>query len=251
MRRFQNTNNLLIPSVLFLFLLMAWECIARFGVVPDFMLPAPTTIFSAALSDRVILWEHLKVTLSEAAIGLSLGTLAGVFFAVLMDLSDKIKKALYPLIVLSQTIPTVAVAPLLVLWFGYGILPKVLLVALTTFFPIAVGVFEGFKSVREEYLNLFKSMGASRLKIYSLLKFPFAVPYFFAGLKISVSYAIVGAVISEWLGGFSGLGVYMTRVRKAYAFDRMFAVIFIISIISLLCMGLVSIVRKVIVKWEE
>ena len=160
-------------------------------------------------------------------------------------------RAFYPLVVLTQTIPTVAIAPLLVLWFGYGMLPKVVLIVVATFFPITVGLLGGFKSVDPDEIDLMRSMGASRWQIMRHVKIPAALPQFFSGLKISAAYAIVGAVIAEWLGGFSGLGVYMTRVRKAYSFDKMFAVIFLISALSLVLMWAVEAVRRIAMPWER
>ena len=154
-----------------------------------------------------------------------------------------------PLLVATQTIPTIAIAPLLVLWMGFGMEPKIMLVVITTFFPIAVGLLDGFKSADPDAVALLRSMNATRRQIFRHVKMPAALPYFFSGLRISASYAVVGAVISEWLGGFEGLGVYMTRVRKAYAFDKMFAVILLIVIVSLLLMKLVNVIRDVSMPW--
>ena len=144
-----------------------------------------------------------------------------------------------------------AIAPLLVLWFGYEMMPKVILIVIVTFFPITIGLLEGFRSADKDMMNLLRSMGAGRLQIFRYIKMPGAMSRFFASLRISASYSVVGAVISEWLGGFSGLGVYMTRVKKAFAFDKMFAVIFLISIISLILMKLVDILQKKSMPWER
>ena len=171
------------------------------------------------------------------------GSFDGSFSRVLQSvLSD---------MVITQTIPTIAIAPLLVLWMGYEMAPKVTLIVIVTFFPIAIGLLEGFQSADKDTINLLKAMGANRLQIFLHVKFPSSLGRFFASLRISVSYCVVGAVISEWLGGYNGLGVYMTRVRKSYAFDKMFAVIFLISAISLLLMWLVSILQKKCMPWEE
>ena len=195
--------------------------------------------------------ENAKVTLAEAFIGLLCGVTIGFLMAVLMDRFEKLYKAFYPLIVLTQTIPTVAIAPLLVLWFGYEMLPKVILIVIATFFPITVGVLEGFRSADEDAVNLLRAMGASRMQIFRYIKFPGAMGSFFASLRISASYSVVGAVISEWLGGFSGLGVYMTRVKKAFSFDKMFAVIFLISFLSLVLMKLVDLAQRKCMPWEN
>ena len=151
--------------------------------------------------------------------------------------------------VITQTIPPVAIAPLLILWFSYGIAPKVVLVVLVSFFPLAVGLLEGFQSVDEDMIRLMKSMKATRWQIFRHVKMPAAMGQFFAGLKIAVSYSVVGAVIAEWLGGFEGLGVYMTRVKKAYSYDKMFAVIIMVSTLSLLLMALVRILQKKCMPW--
>ena len=168
-----------------------------------------------------------------------------------MDQFEGLYQAFYPIIVLTQTVPTVSIAPLLVLWFGYEMTPKVILIVITTFFPIAIGLLNGFRSADSDSMHLLRAMGADRWQIFRHIKLPGAMSQFFAGLRISASYAVVGAVISEWLGGFGGLGVYMTRVKKAYSFDKMFAVIFLISIISLLLMKGVDLLQQKCMPWEK
>ena len=150
-----------------------------------------------------------------------------------MDRFEGLYLALEPLMTISQTIPTIAIAPLLVLWFGYGLAPKVVLIVLTTFFPVTVSLVQGLRSVDPDMIDLMRTMGASRWQIFWYAKLPAAADQFFSGLKISATYAIVGAVIAEWLGGFSGLGVYMTRVRKSFSYDKMFASIIVVSALSL------------------
>ena len=233
------------------FLIVIWQLVCSLELVESFMLPSPVKVVKAFVAEFPELMLHLRVTLTEAVVGLVLGMILGFVIAVAMDACEVLYKAFYPVIVLTQTVPTVAIAPLLVLWFGYEMLPKVILVVLTTFFPIAVGLINGFKSVDQDEIKLLKAMGANKVQIFTHIKFPGALGQFFAGLKISASYAVVGAVISEWLGGFEGLGVYMTRVKKAFAFDKMFAVIFLISIVSLLLMKLVEILQKKSMPWME
>ena len=226
-------------------IVLAWQALCSFGVVPGYMLPSPLAVAAALVKDFPNLMTHARVTLTEAAAGLVIGTLLGCLIATLMDRHRVLDQALYPLMVITQTIPTIALAPLLVLWMGFGMAPKITLVVITTFFPVAVGLLGGYKSVDDDYLNLMRSLGATRAQIFRHVKWPAALPHFYSGLRISASYAVVGAVISEWLGGFEGLGVYMTRVRKAYAFDKMFAVILLIVVISLLLMGLIDVIRDV------
>lgn len=215
------------------------------------MLPSPIQVVQAFVKEFPTLMQHSFVTLTEAFLGLGLGILLGFVMAVLMDQFEGLYQAFYPLIVLTQTVPTVAIAPLLVLWFGYEMTPKVILIVITTFFPIAVGLLNGFRSADNDSIHLLRAMGADRWQIFRHIKLPGAMSQFFAGLRISASYAVVGAVISEWLGGFNGLGVYMTRVKQAFAFDKMFAVIFLISIISLLLMKGVDVLQKVCMPWNK
>ena len=244
------TNKIWSCSAIVL-ILMIWQVVCSIGLVEEFLLPSPVAVVQAFVAEFPTLMGHSFVTLAEAFLGLFLGVVLGFVMAVLMDQFDGLYKAFYPLIVLTQTVPTVAIAPLLVLWFGYEMTPKVVLIVITTFFPIAVGLLNGFKSADKDSINLLRAMGAGRWQIFLHIKFPGALSQFFAGLRISASYAVVGAVISEWLGGFRGLGVYMTRVKQAFSFDKMFAVIFLISIISLLLMKGVDLLQKKCMPWEK
>jgi ABC-type nitrate/sulfonate/bicarbonate transport system permease component len=214
------------------------------------MLPSPLDVVTAFIKDFSLLMQHAGTTLTEAFYGLTLGILLGFIFAVIMDNFDIAYKAIYPVIIITQTVPTVAIAPLLVLWLGYGILPKVTLIIITSFFPITIALLEGFRSADRDAINLMKAMGANSLQRFWHIKLPSSLNNFFSGLRISVSYSIIGAVVAEWLGGFSGLGVYMTRVRKSYSFDKMFAVIFFISAISLLLMFVVTLLQRLCMPWD-
>ena len=226
-------------------IVLIWQLLCSLHIVPAYMLPSPVAVVSAFVGDFPNLMLHASTTLQEAVYGLLIGIALAFVMATLMDRFEILRQALYPVMIITQTIPTIAIAPVLVLWMGFGMAPKITLVVVTTFFPIAVGLLDGYKSVDRDSVRLLRAMGASGPQIFYHVKFPAALPYFSSGLKISVSYAVVGAVISEWLGGFEGLGVYMTRSRKAYAFDRMFAVILLIVLISLLLMFLVNILKDI------
>mgnify|MGYP005765213139 CR=1 FL=1 len=241
-----------IPSILTIcMILLIWQAVAVLQIVPDFMLPSPVSVGKALVNDFPLLMQHARYTVLEAMLGLTVGILIGFLCAVFMDHFDIVYKALYPIIIITQTIPTVAIAPLLILWLGYEMAPKVVLIVIVTFFPISIGLLEGFRSADTDMIRLMQSMGATRIQIFRHIKLPSAMGQFFSSLRISVSYSIVGAVISEWLGGYYGLGVYMTRVKSAYAFDRMFAVIIAISALSLVLMWLVDLVQKVCMPWEN
>ena len=240
-----------IPVATTVAILVVWQLVVAVGLVPNFLLPSPTQVVWALGSDAALLASHSATTLVEAALGLVIGTALGFVFAVLMDRFEGFRLAFEPLMTVSQTIPTVAIAPLLVLWFGYGLMPKVVLIVLTSFFPVTVSLVAGFDSVDPDALDLMRTMKATRWQTFWQVKMPAAMEQFFSGLRISATYAIVGAVIAEWLGGFSGLGVYMTRVRKSFSYDKMFAVILLISVLSLALMKLVDALQRAAMPWKQ
>lgn len=241
----------LIPIGVILAVLVIWQTACSLKWVPGYMLPSPLDVIKAFISDFPLLMMHSRVTLIEAVLGLTIGVLLGFVSAAVMDAFEPVKRALYPILVLTQTIPPVAIAPLLILWFSYGIAPKVILVVLVAYFPMAVGLLEGFQSVDSDMIKLMHSMKANKWQIFWNVKFPSALGSFFSGLKIAVAYSVVGAVIAEWLGGFNGLGVYMTRVKKSLSYDKMFAVIFFVSAISLILMEVVKLVQYKSMPWEH
>lgn len=240
-----------IKYYILIFLLITWQVLCSLKIVPSFLLPSPLDVIFAFIKDFKLIMFHTKYTILEASIGLFLGTILAFILSIAMNRFKFIYKSTMPVLIITQTIPTVAIAPLLVLWFGYGISSKIFLVILTTFFPITIALLDGYNSIEKDNLILLKSMGASKYQEYIHALLPSSLPYFFAGFRVSMSYSIIGAVVSEWLGGFYGLGVYMTRARKSYTFDKMFAIIFFISILSLISMTLVSKLEKYIIKWEE
>ena len=238
------------PYVLIAAILMLWELASASGLMPAYMLPSPTDVVKAMVNDAPLLAEHAKTTLVEGFLGLTASVILSFVTAALMDRYLFLEKAVYPLLVVTQTIPTVAIAPLLVLWLGYDIAPKVALVIITCFFPLTISLLTGFANADRDAIRLMKAMGATHWQIFWHIKLKSSMTQFFSGLRVATSYAIVGAVISEWLGGLSGLGVYMTRVKKSYAFDKMFAVIFLISFISLILMKLVNLAERQTMPWN-
>lgn len=243
--------NKLAPLLALAAIILIWFLCCDFEAVPAYMLPSPAAVAKAFIQNFSIMLGQAAYTLQEAIYGLGIGIVLAFIMATLMDRFSFICKAVYPILIITQTIPTIAIAPLLVLWMGFGMAPKITLVVITTFFPISIGLLNGFQSADSDEINMMRSMGANKLQIFRHIKLPSATGSFFSGLRISASYAVVGAVISEWLGGFYGLGVYMTRVKKAYAFDKMFAVIVFISVISLLLMALISVIQKTAMPWER
>lgn len=250
-KKYQSITNKLAPVIAIALIILIWFLCNNFELVPAYMLPSPLDVAKAFINNFSVMLKQAAVTLQEAIYGLGIGIMLAFIVAALMDRFSFLRKAIYPILVITQTIPTIAIAPLLVLWMGFGMAPKITLVVITTFFPISIGLLNGFENADRDEINMMRSMGANRLQIFKHIKLPSAADSFFSGLKISASYAIVGAVISEWLGGFEGLGVYMTRVKKAYAFDKMFAVIVFISAISLLLIAIVSLIQHISMPWER
>ena len=245
------TNKSAPPLLTVSAVILIWIWVSEGEIVPSFMLPSPVAVAKAFAENIGYMAKESVVTLQEAVYGLLIGIALAFVLATLMDKFSFVYKAFYPLLIVSQTVPTIAIAPLLVLWMGYGMAPRITLVIITTFFPIAIGLLDGYKSVDKDNINLLRSMGAGKLKIFRHVKLPTAMPSFFSGLQIASSYAVIGALIAEWLGGNNGLGVYMTRVKKAYSFDKMFAVIVFICIVSLLLMAVVKLCENAVLAYRK
>ncbi len=211
-------------------LILLWQLASP--LLPPYILPAPSAIGAAFVQNFPIMAEHALSTMNAAALGIVIALLLALASAVLMDAFPPLYDVFYPLAVVSQTIPLIAVAPLFVLWFGFGPVPKILAVILVCFFPILVNLLKSFQSLDREYVELMRSMGASRADIYRHVKLPGTLPSFFAGLRIAATYSIMGAVIGEWLGGAEGLGVYLIRSQKSFAAARVFAAILMIIVLS-------------------
>ena len=229
---------------------LVWQMVISAGLIPDYLLPSPVQIVQAFVDDLPLLMHHARYTLVTAFLGTTIGLVLAFVLSIMMDMSQGFKRLIYPILLLNQTIPTIAIAPLLVIWLGYGILPKVVLVVLSVFFPMTIALLDGYQSVAKDELNLFASLKATRYQLYRHLKIPSAMGYFFTGLKVALSYALISAVVAEWLGGYHGLGVYMTRVRKSYELDNMFAVILLISVLTLLLVGLVKLIERRILRYQ-
>ncbi|MBR6514597.1 MAG: ABC transporter permease [Clostridia bacterium] len=251
MKKQKSITDILLPLGVFALIAVLWFVITGTEVVPGFLLPSPTKVAIAFVKDIPTIMGHTGYTIAESVIGMGISIVIAFFAAVIMDKFACIKKAFYPLLVVTQTIPAIAIAPILVLWFGFGIAPKVILIVIVCFFPVAVGFLDGFASVDADEIKLLCSMGANNIQIFRHLKLPRSLPHFFAGFKVSSSYCIVSAVISEWLGGTNGLGVYLNRVRSSYDYDKMFAVIILVSVLSLMVMAVISVLEKKLMPYRD
>lgn len=242
-------NNL--PAAILLFiLLMIWQG-AAMGINAAYILPSPIQVVVKLWDLRGPLFTaHLPATMQVVVVGLIISVVLGLALAILMDLSPMAEKALYPIIIASQTIPTTAIAPLFVLWFGYTLWSKVLVAVLMTFFPIAITVFDGLKSVRKEQEELLYTFGATKYQIFTKLKLPAVLPYFFSAIKMAIPLSIIGAAIGEWLGAQSGLGYFSRRMMTQLDGAGVFAPILLLSIAAMLCVGIVSIIEKKTITWR-
>jgi ABC-type nitrate/sulfonate/bicarbonate transport system permease component len=236
--------------VVVLSLFMVWEVYARGGLVSASVLPAPSSIFNTLLSNRSVIWGHTLQTMAEALIGLVIATLLGTAFGILIFLSSRLRKALYPLLVVSQTVPLIALAPLLLIWFGFDILPKVIIVVLYCFYPVSIAVSGGLAAADGHLVDLMKSLRASRWQTLRYVQLPAALPAFFSGLKISTTYAITGAIVGEYVGAYRGLGIYMESAAHADAINVVFSSIFVVVSLSLLLLCAVILLEKRYLPWQ-
>ncbi len=242
-------NNL--PAMMFLFgLLMLWQ-LGAMKVNAAYILPTPIQILQKLWELReVLLTVHLPATMLVTLVGLICSLVLGLGLAVLMDVSPFLQKALYPVVIASQTIPTTAIAPLFVLWFGYGIWSKVLVTILITFFPITITVYDGLQSARIEMAELLLTYGAGRRDLFFKIKVPCTLPYFFSAIKMAIPMSIIGAAIGEWLGAQSGLGYFSRRMMTQLDGAGVFAPIVLLSVVAMLAVTLISLLEKRIVRWR-
>jgi ABC-type nitrate/sulfonate/bicarbonate transport system permease component len=237
--------------VVLLLLFILWEVSVKVMDTPTWLLPAPTQIFQEAVLNWSNLIPHLLSTLNLSITGFLIGTGIGLITAILLYLIPFLKDSIYPLLILSQNIPTIVLAPLLVIWFGFGMLPKIIVITLVCFFPVTVAALDGFKQTPAELRHYLAMAGANKQQMFWKLEFPYALPSIFSGLKISATYSIMGAVISEWLGAKQGIGVYMTLASSSFRTDRVFVAIFIIMLLSILLFIIIFMLEKTFVRWHK
>ncbi|MGO1543021.1 MAG: ABC transporter permease [Gulosibacter sp.] len=239
-----------LPPLIALFLLLAlWQGVASAGLLPADILPSPTRILASGQAEGAALLQHAIPTLVATVVGFALSVTVAFVTAALLDFSGPLRRAILPLLIISQTLPLIALAPLVVLWFGFGLLPKILLVAFVTFFPMVVGFMRGFSSAGPEAENLLRSMGASRAAVFRYLRLPAATPSFFSSLRISITYAVVGAIFAEYAGAVAGLGVYMQSAKHVFRTDLVLAAVLVSTILTLALYGLAVLSERILVPW--
>lgn len=245
-------NKLNLPSLILTFiLLIVWQA-AAMGINASYILPTPIQVIKKLWELRVTLFTvHLPATMGVTGIGLIISIVLGVALAVLMDMCPRAEKALYPIIIASQTIPTTAIAPLFILWFGYSIWSKVLVTILITFFPVTITVFDGFKASKREMEEMLITYGASKKDIFFMLKLPTALPNFFSAIKMAVPMSVIGAAIAEWLGAQSGLGYFSKRMMTQLDGAGVFAPIVLLSAVAMVVVAVINILEKRMIRWRK
>lgn len=254
----------LAPAALLAGLVLLWELAARQGVLAelllsgqgaggdaDFLVPAPSEIAEQLWTQRGLLADEAWVTLGEVLLGFGLALAAGLSLAVVIHLSETTRRAVYPLLVASQTIPVVVIAPILVVWFGFGIFPKLLIIALICFFPITVNTYDGLRSVDPGLLKMMRTLGADRAQSLVRAELPWALPFAFSGAKIAVAVAVIGAVFAEWAGADSGLGHLILVSSGELSTALTFAAILVLSAIAIGLFALLGLLERRIVTWKE
>ena len=240
----------LLPAlVCFFLLLLVWQWYATQPEVDTQLLPSPLFVWTQLVLHRDLLWSHMLVTLYETAVGFTMALVAGIVFATLMDFSSWLRRGLYPLLVMSQTIPFVAIAPLLLLWFGFGLVSKIILITLVCFFPITVALTDGLGATDTEALKLYRTFGAGPVRIFWSLRLPGAVPTLFSGIRIAVSYSIVSAIFSEYIGATAGLGFYMELNQRSYSTAGVMATVAVIALLTASLFVLTGLVERLVIPW--
>ena len=246
----------LLPAAVVAVLIAAWQAAASWGWtadalnLEDFLVPSPSEIAQSLWVDRSLLADNGWVTLREVLAGFGCALAVGLLFAVLLHLSETARRAFYPLIVASQTIPIIAIAPILVIWFGYGVGPKLAIIALICFFPITVNTLDGLRSVDPETVKMMRTLDAGRWQVFRRVEAPTALPFAFSGAKIAVAVAVIGAVFGEWAGSDSGLGHLMLQASAQLLTARMFAAVVVLSAFAIGLFAALSLLERKVVTWR-
>jgi len=242
-------RDIVPPIALIVTLLIGWYFVAEISGLGSFILPTPLDVIQAGWETRDILLQAVSNTLLATGIGLVLALIAGVGIAAVIDFWPLAHRALYPILVVSQTIQILAIAPIMIIWFGFGITPTIVIVVIFCFFPLAISTADGLTSSEPELIALLRAMKASKWQVWRIVRLPSALPSFFSGLRLAVTYSVVAATIGEWVGGSPGLGLYMLRSKNALATDQVFAGMFVTSLLSVALFMLVYIIERFALPW--
>jgi NitT/TauT family transport system permease protein len=244
-------KSTLPPFVIVLILLGAWQLGSEDGTLPSYIFPPPTAVVKELFKQPGLFWENAETTLTEIFLGGAIGIVFGFVIGSLIAMSRVLRAAFYPLVVASQSVPILALAPLLILWLGFGIEPKIVIVVQIVFFPVTVAAIQGLSTVDPAIMVFGHSLGASKWELFWKVRFPSMLPYLFAGLKISLSYAAIAAVIAEYIGATSGLGALMSRANSGYETNVLVASVFLVTLIGLLLFVATVIIERRVIPWHR
>jgi len=239
------------PILVILLFLVIWQLSIKFFKIEAWLLPGPIAILKEGIQSYDSLVPHVLSTVQLTILGFLVGTFLGLVIATVLHLIPGFKEAFYPLLILSQNVPIIVLAPLLIIWFGFGVLPKLMIISLVCFFPVTVSALDGFRQTPAELINYMKMAGATKSQLFWKIECPYSLPSIFSGLKISATYSVMGAVISEWLGAKTGIGVFMTLASSSFRTDRVFVSIFIIMFLSMFFFGVIVLLERMTVKWKS
>ncbi len=246
-----SANRYALSVLLALGVVIIWQAVTFFFSIQRWLLPSPWEVLGALFSGRGLLARHTWVTAEEALIGFAVAVAIGFGVAVLISNWRVAERALYPYVIASQAIPIIAIAPVLVVWFGFGLLPKVIVIVLITFFPVTINTVDGLRNVDPEMMTLMRSLGASRWQVFRMVQLPSALPLFFSGVKIAAAVSVIGAILGEWVGASEGLGYLITRSSAQFLTARVFAVIFVLSAMGILLFYAVSYIERLATPWAR
>jgi ABC-type nitrate/sulfonate/bicarbonate transport system permease component len=244
-------RRVLPPLVFSLLVLGAWQAYIVLADVNPLLLPSPFDVARSVVDNAALFASNAVVTLTEILLGFALGAATGIALGVLLTYSPLAERAVYPWLVASQMVPIVAVAPILVVWFGFTIVPKVVVVALVGFFPVVVNTIDGLKSVDPEMVRLMRTLGMSRGRIMRSVRVPSALPYVFSGLKVAMALSVIGAVFGEWVGSSEGLGYLMLALNNQLATTELFAAVLVLSLMGITLFFLVGLVERLVIPWHH
>ncbi len=252
-RQARSRRNLLswiIPILLLILLVALWEIGVWLDDTPEWFLPAPSVVLSETIDSRHLLWEHTQTTLIEILLGYVIALIIGIVTALTIAISRVAERTVYPVIVASQAIPIIALAPILLIWFGFGLTPKIIVVVLLCYFPIAVNMADGLRATSPDAINLVRSLGANRWQIMRHVRIPTSLPYLVSGARVAAAFSVIGAIVGEWAGSSSGLGYLMTRAASQFLTARLFASVLICAVVGITLFAIVGVLGRLLVPWD-
>ncbi|MBM4404713.1 MAG: ABC transporter permease [Chloroflexi bacterium] len=240
-----------LSLLLGLIAIAVWQAVADFSSLKQWLLPSPWEVIQAFAESPGLIMRHAAVTAEEALIGFAVALAVGAALAVAISQSRLAERALYPYVVASQAVPVIAIAPVLVVWFGFSLMPKIIVIVLITFFPITINMVDGIRSVDPDLVSLMRSMGATRWQVFKLVQMPSALPYFFSGAKVAAAVSVIGAIFGEWVGANEGLGYFLKYSSAQFLTARVFASIVVLALMGLILFSAVAFVERKALPWAK